>query len=299
MRRVVKWPPISHLLFPVSVLPPALPRVSPQGLPSAGCPASARWHVFSFPHIPTFNPGARSLRMALARCLGVSSCCQMRMTVQQWARRSRFCDRSRFLLPSILASHHARRVAGIFARVGCPCQKSPSTKTAIFSCRNTKSGRTKHQELRTKNRCPIRHQASDFRILAFQFFSIFPSLLPMPNWTRDQLLAALNLYHRTLFGRQHKTCPPIVELAAQMGRTPSAVAMELNSSTSEIQLAQPALSLYIQTNREIPALHPRRSQRRFPAGESSAGRCCHHCGILRRIARSGAGLRVGGIQCLG
>ncbi len=54
----------------------------------------------------------------------------------------------------------------------------------------------------------------------------------MPNWTRDQLLAALNLYHRTPFGRQHKTCPPIVELAAQMGRTPSAVAMKLNNFTS-------------------------------------------------------------------
>lgn len=54
----------------------------------------------------------------------------------------------------------------------------------------------------------------------------------MPNWTRDQLLAALNLYHRTPFGRQHKTYPPIVELAALIGRTPSAVAMKLNNFTS-------------------------------------------------------------------
>jgi putative restriction endonuclease len=54
----------------------------------------------------------------------------------------------------------------------------------------------------------------------------------MPNWTRDQLLAALNLYHRTPFGRQHKTYPPIVELASLIGRTPSAVAMKLNNFTS-------------------------------------------------------------------
>lgn len=54
----------------------------------------------------------------------------------------------------------------------------------------------------------------------------------MPNWTRDQLLAALNLYHRTPFGRQHKTYPPIVELASVVGRTPSAVAMKLNNFTS-------------------------------------------------------------------
>jgi len=56
--------------------------------------------------------------------------------------------------------------------------------------------------------------------------------LPMPNWTHDQLLAAQNLYHRTPFGRQHKTYPPIMELAALIGRTPSAVAMKLNNFTS-------------------------------------------------------------------
>lgn len=62
----------------------------------------------------------------------------------------------------------------------------------------------------------------------------------MPNWTRDQLLAALNLYHRTPFGRQHKTYPPIVELAALIGRTPSAVAMKLNNFTSldQVELAR-------------------------------------------------------------
>jgi hypothetical protein len=54
----------------------------------------------------------------------------------------------------------------------------------------------------------------------------------MANWTRDQLLAALNLYHRTPFGRQHKTYPPIAELAHLIGRTPSAVAMKLNNFTS-------------------------------------------------------------------
>ncbi len=54
----------------------------------------------------------------------------------------------------------------------------------------------------------------------------------MPNWTRDQLLAALNLYHRTPFGRQHQSHPPIVELAKLIGRTPSAVAMKLSNFTS-------------------------------------------------------------------
>lgn len=53
----------------------------------------------------------------------------------------------------------------------------------------------------------------------------------MANWTRDQLLLALNLYHQTPFGKQHSSYPPIVELANQIGRTPSAVAMKLSNFT--------------------------------------------------------------------
>jgi hypothetical protein len=34
--------------FQVSGLPPSLPLMSPSGLPAAGYPASARWHVFRF-----------------------------------------------------------------------------------------------------------------------------------------------------------------------------------------------------------------------------------------------------------
>lgn len=52
------------------------------------------------------------------------------------------------------------------------------------------------------------------------------------NWTRDQLLAALNLYFQTPFGKQHRTNPRIVELAQQIGRSPSALAMKLNNFTS-------------------------------------------------------------------
>ncbi len=54
----------------------------------------------------------------------------------------------------------------------------------------------------------------------------------MANWTRDQLLAALNLYHRTPFGQQHKSHPPIIKLGGLIGRTPDAVAMKLSNFTS-------------------------------------------------------------------
>ena len=54
----------------------------------------------------------------------------------------------------------------------------------------------------------------------------------MANWSRQELLLALNLYLETPFGKQHKAYPPIVELARNIGRTPSAVAMKLNNLTS-------------------------------------------------------------------
>jgi len=58
------WQSITHLprrlvvvrISPVSGLPPSLPLMSPFGLPSAGCPASARWHVFRY----TFPFGSRT-----------------------------------------------------------------------------------------------------------------------------------------------------------------------------------------------------------------------------------------------
>ena len=62
----------------------------------------------------------------------------------------------------------------------------------------------------------------------------------MALWTREELLQALNLYHRTPFGKQHSTYPPIVELAEKIGRTPGAVSMKLNNLTSldPIELAR-------------------------------------------------------------
>lgn len=45
-------------------------------------------------------------------------------------------------------------------------------------------------------------------------------------WTRKQLLIAFRLYCRTAFGRLHGRNPEIIKLAAQIGRTPSALAMK-------------------------------------------------------------------------
>src|SRR5688572_29977478 len=46
------------------------------------------------------------------------------------------------------------------------------------------------------------------------------------GWTRDQLLVALRLYMRSPFGRLHGRNPEIIQLAAKIGRTPSALAMK-------------------------------------------------------------------------
>jgi putative restriction endonuclease len=52
------------------------------------------------------------------------------------------------------------------------------------------------------------------------------------NWTRSQLILALDLYCRLPFGKLHSRTPAIVELAKSMGRTPSALAMKLNNFAS-------------------------------------------------------------------
>lgn len=49
----------------------------------------------------------------------------------------------------------------------------------------------------------------------------------MANWTRDQLLVALNLYCQMEFGKFHQGNPRIIAVASQIGRTPSALAMKL------------------------------------------------------------------------
>jgi hypothetical protein len=46
------------------------------------------------------------------------------------------------------------------------------------------------------------------------------------SWTREQTLAALNLYCRTSFGRLHARNPEIVALARAIGRAPASVAMK-------------------------------------------------------------------------
>lgn len=46
------------------------------------------------------------------------------------------------------------------------------------------------------------------------------------TWTREETLAAFNLYCRTPFGRLHAHNPEIVELAAKLGRTVNSVAMK-------------------------------------------------------------------------
>ena len=47
------------------------------------------------------------------------------------------------------------------------------------------------------------------------------------NWTRNELLIAMNLYGRLPFGLFHAKQPLIIEVAEKMGRTPGSVAMKL------------------------------------------------------------------------
>jgi len=46
------------------------------------------------------------------------------------------------------------------------------------------------------------------------------------RWTREETLAAFNLYARTPFGRLHARNPEILHVARRLGRTPGSVAMK-------------------------------------------------------------------------
>ncbi len=52
------------------------------------------------------------------------------------------------------------------------------------------------------------------------------------KWTRDELLVALNLYHKLTFGQLHQRNPAIVSLAAKLGRSAGSVAMKLGNFAS-------------------------------------------------------------------
>lgn len=47
------------------------------------------------------------------------------------------------------------------------------------------------------------------------------------EWTRDELMLAMNLYCQLPFGKLHKGNPEIISLAAAIDRTPSSIAMKL------------------------------------------------------------------------
>ena len=59
------------------------------------------------------------------------------------------------------------------------------------------------------------------------------------RWTRDELLIALNLYHKLRFGQISSRLPAIIDLAHRLGRTPSSVSMKLGNLAS----FDPALQL--------------------------------------------------------
>jgi len=54
----------------------------------------------------------------------------------------------------------------------------------------------------------------------------------MNNWTREELILAINLYFKTTFGRIHNRNPEIIQLAELIGRTASSVAYKLANFAS-------------------------------------------------------------------
>jgi len=60
------------------------------------------------------------------------------------------------------------------------------------------------------------------------------------RWTRDELLIALNFYHKLAFGQLHARQPVVIALAEKLGRGANSVAMKLCNFAS----LDPALKLH-------------------------------------------------------
>ena len=52
-------------------------------------------------------------------------------------------------------------------------------------------------------------------------------MTPRTKWTREDLLVALNIYHKLTFGQMHARQPLIIEVAKKLGRSPNSLAMKL------------------------------------------------------------------------
>lgn len=64
-------------------------------------------------------------------------------------------------------------------------------------------------------------------------------MTPRKKWTRDELLVALNLYHKLTFGQLHARHPAIMAVAKKLGRGANSLAMKLSNFAS----LDPALRL--------------------------------------------------------
>lgn len=92
----------------------------------------------------------RKTTRASFRC--VSSCCQILRTCHPLRRSVAFTARSRFRLRASFTSQKRRFDTGLDACLGHMCQKQPSTKIAIRSRGNTKSG---FPNIRLRRRQPV------------------------------------------------------------------------------------------------------------------------------------------------
>lgn len=72
------------------------------------------------------------------------------------------------------------------------------------------------------------------------------------NWTRPEIEEAIRLYLITQFGRIHSRNPDIIKLAADLGRTPSALAMKMaNFASLDRKLNRQGMSNVSKLDREI------------------------------------------------
>lgn len=132
---------------------------------------------------PRFQAKTRRIRCRQDWGRFCSAHSQMRTTRQLARRKARFTRRSRIWLPEIFLRQKTALLLGLVACLGQPCQKQPSTKTAMRDLGKTKSGRT--AKVRSSE-CGVRSGRSV--TLALELFRIPHSAIRTGTCLRQPLI---------------------------------------------------------------------------------------------------------------
>lgn len=187
-----------------------------------------------------FIRAARTLAMTAS--LFLSSCSQIRSTLQPSEDRIRLTLRSRRLFALSFSIQNLRLFAGMLPHLGQQCQKQPSMKIATLSRLNAKSGRPVIARCRRQPVIPLflRKDANKSSVSRFPRDLIF-------DITSERLEGVKTSGMESLFGASHHTATKESCVGIEIGNCASRSAGRLSAS-----ITRRAIAVATGTTTELP-----------------------------------------------